>query len=57
MPADEIRQHGYDLSFKRYFDRPHEEEEREAPQLILDRIIKLNEEIASEISDIEALLA
>lgn len=57
VPADEIRQHGYDLSFKRYFDRPHEEEEREAPQLILDRIIKLNEEIASEISDIEALLA
>lgn len=56
VPADEIRQHGYDLSFKRYFDRPHEEEEREAPQLILDRIIKLNEEIASEISDIEALL-
>jgi type I restriction enzyme M protein len=56
VSASEIREANYDLSLSRYQQRVYEEAKFESPQLILERIKTLNEEVVSDISDLEALL-
>jgi type I restriction enzyme M protein len=56
VPAAEIRASHYDLSLNRYKERVHQEEEYDPPGVILDRMKALNEEIASDLAELEEML-
>jgi len=56
VPAQEIREANYDFSLSRYKVRPHVALSFEKPAVILDRMKKLNDEIASELTELEGLL-
>ena len=57
VPSDEIRAASFDLSVNRYKKTVYEEEEYEPPQVILKRMEKLNDEIATDLTDLEEMLA
>ena len=56
VPAKEIREANYDLSLSKYKVRPHVAQEYEAPSVILDRMKKLNDDIATDLAELEELL-
>jgi type I restriction enzyme M protein len=56
VPADEIRSNKYDLSISRYIQIVHKEIEYEKPNVIMDKIAKLEKEIAEDIEDIKAMI-
>jgi type I restriction enzyme M protein len=56
VPADEIRTNKYDLSISRYKQIVHKEIEYEKPDAIMDKIAKLEKEIAEDIEDIKAMI-
>lgn len=56
VPAEEIREANYDLSLSRYKERVYEEEAYDPPEEILKRMKNLNDEIAKDLSDLEAML-
>jgi type I restriction enzyme M protein len=56
VSAKEIREANYDLSLNKYKVRPHVAQDYEAPVVILERIKKLNDEIASDLAELEELL-
>ena len=56
VPADEIREAGYDLSLSRYKETVYEEEEYDPPQIILQRMKALNDEIASDLTELSGML-
>ena len=56
VPAKDIREANYDLSLNKYKVRPHVAQEYDAPAVILDRMKKLNDEIATELAALEELL-
>ena len=56
VPAAEIRARNYDLSLNRYKETIHEEEEYDPPRVILDRMKALNDEIASDLTELEEML-
>lgn len=56
VPASEIKEANYDLSLNRYKETVHNEEEYDAPQVIMERMKALNDEIASDLSELEDLL-
>jgi type I restriction enzyme M protein len=56
VPAQEIRENGYDLTVGRYRQVVHEEMETEPPKVILGRLKKLEAEIAAELEDLEGML-
>ena len=56
VPAQEIREANYDLSLSKYKVRPHVAQEYEAPAVILDRMKKLNDDIATDLAELEELL-
>jgi type I restriction enzyme M protein len=56
VPATEIRASSYDLSLNRYKERVHQAEEYDPPQVILERMKALNNEIASDLAELEELL-
>jgi type I restriction enzyme M protein len=56
VPADEIRSNKYDLSISRYKQIVHKEIEYEKPDAIMNKIAKLEKEIAEDIEDIKAMI-
>ncbi len=56
VPAAEIRASNYDLSLKRYKEAVRQEEEYDPPRVILDRMKALNDEIASDLAELEEML-
>ena len=56
VSAAEIREANYDLSLSRYKETIYEEEEYDSPQVILERMRALNDEITSDLTDLEAML-
>jgi type I restriction enzyme M protein len=56
VPAQEIREANYDLSLSKYQVRAHVAQEYEVPAAILDRMKKLNGDIATDLIELEELL-
>jgi type I restriction enzyme M protein len=56
VSAQEIRDSNYDLSLGRYKVRTHVAESYDAPAVILNQMKKLNDDIASELAELEELL-
>ncbi len=56
VPVDEIRQNNYDLSINRYKEIVYEEEEYEEPKGILEKLKKIENEIAEGLNEIEEML-
>lgn len=56
VSASEIKEANYDLSISRYKQTVYEQIEYDRPQVILERMQKLNEEIASDLSDLKEML-
>jgi type I restriction enzyme M protein len=57
VPKDEIVANGYDLSINRYKEVEHESLEYDPPQVILERLARLEAEIAEGQKELEGLLA
>jgi type I restriction enzyme M protein len=56
VPKAEIEANDYDLSLNRYKEVEHEATEHEAPKMILERLAKLEAEIAKSRADLEKML-
>lgn len=56
VPAQEIRDNGYDLALNRYKQVLYTEATYDAPKIILKRLKKLNAEIDSELAELEEML-
>jgi type I restriction enzyme M protein len=56
VPKDEIAGNDYDLSINRYKEVEYEAVEHDAPQVILDRLAKLEDEIAGGRKELEGML-
>lgn len=56
VPVEEIRENGYDLSINRYKEIVYDEVEYEEPQVLIEKIRKLEEEILVGIDEIEKLV-
>ena len=56
VPATEIKEAGYDLSLNRYKETVYEEEEYDPPQVILERMKTQNDEIVSDLTELEEML-
>jgi type I restriction enzyme M protein len=56
VPANEIRASNFDLSLSRYKELVYEEEHYDPPQLILERMKALNEDIARDLVELEEML-
>jgi len=56
VPKDEITENGYDLSLNRYKEIVYEEEEFDPPKVIIGRLRKLEEGIADDLNELEAML-
>nr|WP_272212339.1 class I SAM-dependent DNA methyltransferase [Marinicella sp. W31]MDC2878255.1 class I SAM-dependent DNA methyltransferase [Marinicella sp. W31] len=56
VSAEEIREAGYELSLGRYKKYVYEEEEYDPPQVVLERMKALNDEIASDLAELEEML-
>ena len=56
VTKSDIEANEYDLSINRYKEIVHEEEQYDAPKVILKRLKKLEAEIASDLQELEAML-
>ena len=56
VPKAEIADNGYDLSINRYKEVEYEAVEYDPPKVILERLTRLEEEIAKGMNDLEGLL-
>lgn len=56
VPADEIRANKYDLSISRYKQIEHKEIAYEKPELIMEKVMRLEKEIANDIEAIKAMI-
>jgi len=56
VSAQEIREANYDLSLSKYQVRCHVAQEYDAPAVILDRMKKLNDDIATDLAELEEML-
>ena len=56
VAADEIRAEEYSLSITQYKQHSYEEEKHDPPEVILERMRLLNDEIAVGLGEIKALL-
>ena len=56
VPKSEIVENGYDLSLKRYQEIVQDEVRYEPPEVIINRLKKLQAEITEDIHDLEAML-
>ncbi|MCY7998438.1 type I restriction-modification system subunit M [Bacillus haynesii] len=56
VPVDEIRENGYDLSINKYKEFEYDEVEYEEPELILEKIKKIETEISYELKKLECLI-
>jgi type I restriction enzyme M protein len=56
VPADEIRANKYDLSISRYKEIEHIEIEYEKPEAIMKKVMELEREIATSVTEIQSLM-
>lgn len=56
VSKDELAENNYDLSFNRYYDEPYVEAEYEDPKNIIKKLSKLENQIQSELKDLESML-
>ena len=56
VPVQEIREANYDLSLSRYKETVYQEEEYDPPQVILHRMRALNDDIVSDLAELEEML-
>lgn len=56
VPSEEIRQANYDLSLVRYKETVYVEQEYDSPQVILDRMKIINDDIAGDLDALEEML-
>lgn len=56
VPAKDIREANYDLSLTRYKVRVYAEEQYDPPKVILERMKALNDDIASDLAELEEML-
>ena len=56
VPAAEIRELGYDLSLSRYKEPVFEEQKYDPPEVILQCMKTLNEQISGDLAELEAML-
>ena len=56
VPCEDIRSQGYDLSINRYKEQIHATETHDDPKEILQRLKSLEDEIQTELNQLEALL-
>ena len=56
VPVDEIREKGYDLSMNKYKEVEREVVEYDAPEVILDRIEKLENEIQQAMVELKKMI-
>ena len=56
VPAAEIRMAGYDLSLSQYKETAYEEKDYEPPELILQQLKKLNDNIANDLDKLEEMI-
>ncbi len=56
VPKSELADNDYDLSLSRYKEIVHEEEEYDPPIVIIGRLKKLEEEIASDLNELEEMI-
>lgn len=56
VPVQEIREANYELSLSRYQETVYEEEKYDPPRVILERMNTLNDNIASDIADLQEML-
>lgn len=56
VPASEIKATNYDLSFSRYRETVHAEVTYDAPKVILGRLKKLEADIQTDLTELEAML-
>jgi type I restriction enzyme M protein len=56
VPVDEIRENDYDLSINRYKEIEYEEVEYDPPEVIIQQLRQLEQEIASDLDELEAML-
>lgn len=57
VPADEIREHSYDLAFNTYKETVREAVSYEAPEVLLARAEALVSEIATGMTELKSLIA
>ncbi len=56
MPYSEIKENGYDLSISKYKEIEYEEVQYEKPEVILDQIEALEDQIKANIAELRKLL-
>ncbi|MDY4575666.1 MAG: SAM-dependent DNA methyltransferase, partial [Intestinibacter sp.] len=56
VDVDEIRENNYDLSINKYKEIEYEEVVYDAPEVILERVKKLEDEIVKGIGELEEML-
>lgn len=56
VPAEEIRKSNYDLSLNRYKEMVYEEVEYDPPQVILEKMKSLNDEVSKDLLELEEML-
>ena len=56
VPVEEIRENGYDLSINRYKETVYEKVEYDAPEVIIEKIRGLEEDILLGLDEIEKLV-
>ena len=56
MPYSEIKENGYDLSISKYREIEYEEVEYEKPEVILDKIDALEDQIKANVAELRKLL-
>ena len=56
VPVEEIRENGYDLSINRYKEMVYDEVEYEEPEVIVEKIRGLEEDILLGLEEIEKLV-
>ena len=56
VPVDEIRENGYDLSINKYKEVERVKVEYEAPEVIMERVMVRQEEIAKKLLSIKEQL-
>lgn len=56
VPADEIRENNYDLTFNRYKEVVREKVEYEQPEVIMSRIKTLEQEITEALSELDKMI-
>jgi len=56
VDANEIRENKYDLSISRYKEVQYEQEKYDPPKKIINRVLKLEDEIRAQVNEVESLI-